>query len=52
MIDNIKNKAHINVVLSADLNPMMKMVVKKPIEQFLEKLIEEMEKFREWNDIR
>src|ERR1035437_1627889 len=25
MIDNIKNKAHINVVLSADLNPMMKM---------------------------
>ena len=52
MIDNIKNKADINVVLSADLNPMMKMMAKKPIEQFLEKLIEEMEKFREWNDIR
>jgi hypothetical protein len=52
MIDNIKNKADINVVLSADLNPMMKMIAKKPIEQFLEKLIEEMEKFRDWKDIR
>jgi hypothetical protein len=52
MIDNTKNEAYINVILSADLNPMMKMMAKKPIEQFLEKLIEEMEKFREWKDIR
>ncbi len=52
MIDNIKNTADINIVLAADLNPMMKMMAKKPIEQFLEKLIDEMEQFRGWKDIR
>jgi hypothetical protein len=52
MIDNINNKADINIVLSADLNPVMKIMAKKPIEQFLGRLIDEMEKFRAWKDIR
>lgn len=45
-------RAGIRVILTADLNPMMKMVAAKPIEQFLEKLIAEMEKFSDWTDIR
>ena len=52
MIDNINNKADINIILSADLNPVMKKMAKTPIEQFLEKLIDEMEKISGWKDIR
>ncbi len=50
--DNIKNRADVSIVLSADLNPMMKIMAAKPIEQFLEKLIHEMEQFNGWKDIR
>ena len=47
--DNAKEPAEVKVTLSADLNPMMKMMAVKPINQFLEMLIKEMERFREWN---
>jgi hypothetical protein len=47
--DNLENPAEVRVVLSADLNPVMKMMVSKPIVQFLEMLIHEMEIFREWD---
>lgn len=50
--DNLKEPADINVVLSADLNPMMKMVAVKPIDQFLEMLVSEMEKFRGWKETK
>lgn len=40
--------ADVNVILNAELNPMMKMIAAKPIEQFLEMLINEMEKFKGW----
>ena len=50
--DNLKEPADISIVLVADLNPMMKMVAVKPINQFLEMLVTEMEKFRGWKDIR
>jgi carbon monoxide dehydrogenase subunit G len=46
--DNPAKLAEVRVVLSADLNPVMKMMVSKPIVQFLEMLIHEMESFREW----
>ena len=46
--DNFKKTADVKVKLSADLNPMMKMIATKPIGQFLEMLINEMEKFRGW----
>ena len=50
--DNLTNPAEVRVVLSADLNPVMKMMVSKPIVQFLEMLIHEMEIFREWDKTR
>ncbi|MBK7133316.1 MAG: hypothetical protein IPH69_10990 [Bacteroidales bacterium] len=40
--------AEVKVILNAELNPMMKMIAAKPIEQFLEMLINEMEKFKGW----
>jgi carbon monoxide dehydrogenase subunit G len=45
----LNEPAEVNVNLSADLNPLMKMMAVKPITQFLETLIKEMESFREWN---
>jgi hypothetical protein len=47
--DNGMKPAEVRVVLSAELNPVMKMMVSKPIVQFLEMLIHEMETFREWD---
>lgn len=46
------NNAGIHVILTADLNPMMKMLASKPIQQFLELLINEMEAFRDWKNVR
>jgi hypothetical protein len=42
----------IQVILSADLNPMMKMVAVKPIKRFLEMLVDEMENFRGWKEVK
>lgn len=50
--DEVKNHAEVRVKLSADLNPMMKMMAAKPIGQFLEMLINEMESFRDWENIK
>jgi hypothetical protein len=50
--DNIENTADVKVMLSADLNPMMKMMTSKPIGQFMEILINEMENFRGWKETK
>jgi carbon monoxide dehydrogenase subunit G len=50
--DNINSHADVRVLLNADLNPIMKMMAAKPINQFLEMLINEMERFRGWNDTK
>lgn len=50
--DNGKNPVDVKVSLNADLNPMMKMMATKPIGQFLEMLIKEMESFRDWKDTK
>lgn len=50
--DNDKNPADVRVSLSADLNPMMKMVATKPIVRFMEVLIDEMENFKGWYDTK
>jgi hypothetical protein len=42
--------AEVMILLEAELNPMLKMLASKPIVQFLEILINEMEKFREWRN--
>jgi hypothetical protein len=46
------NPAEILISLNADLNPVLKMMAAKPIGQFLELLVTEMEKFKEWNDLK
>jgi hypothetical protein len=46
-INGVDN-ATVKVRLEADLNPVMKMMASKPIEQFLEMLIREMENFNGW----
>ena len=44
-----QKKAEVNVKLSAEMNPFLKMIANEPVKQFLGKLVEEMEKFTEWN---
>jgi hypothetical protein len=44
--------AQVRVTLSADLNPMLKIMASAPIIRFLEILIDEMENFRGWKDIK
>jgi carbon monoxide dehydrogenase subunit G len=46
------NSAKVDILLNADLNPMLKMIAEKPIKQFLESLINEMEIFGSWNYIK
>ena len=45
------NLAEVQISLKADLNPMLKMMASKPIEQFLEMMIVQMENFREWGNV-
>jgi carbon monoxide dehydrogenase subunit G len=47
---NGNTPAEVRVSLNADLNPMLKMMAAKPIGQFLEIIINEMEGFRGWED--
>ena len=50
--DNAESPADVRIMLSADLNPIMKMMAAKPIVQFLEMLVNEMESFRDWGNIK
>jgi hypothetical protein len=47
--ENDNNLADVDLVLTAELNPVLKMMASGPIERFLETLITEMEKFDNWN---
>lgn len=49
---NDNNFAEVSVNLVADLNPLLRMMAEKPIGQFLENLIREMESFRDWKNIK
>lgn len=40
-----ENDTRIKLTLQADLNPMIEMMAKKPMEEFLEKLIDQLEKY-------
>ena len=46
----ISDPAEVKINLCADMNPMLKMMAAKPVGQFLEMLIKEMENFRGWKD--
>lgn len=50
--ENERNTAEIIISLNADLNPVLKMMAAKPISQFLELLVGEMENFKDWTDIK
>jgi hypothetical protein len=50
--DNGGNPADVKLILSADLNHMMKNMAARPIDQFLEILINKMENFRDWEVIK
>ncbi|MCJ7449394.1 MAG: hypothetical protein MUO72_17090 [Bacteroidales bacterium] len=52
-ISGIENQpAEVRVLLSAEMNPVLKMVAAGPVRQFLDTLINEMEKFKRWNDLK
>lgn len=44
--------AAVSLSLSASLNPVMKMMADKPIRQFMEMLMLEIENFRAWNEVK
>lgn len=44
-------KANVILVMEAQLNPIMKMIASGPIENFLETLVREMEKFENWDSV-
>jgi hypothetical protein len=46
--ENEKKLADVRLHLTAELNPVLKMMAEGPIKSFLEKLISEMEKFNNW----
>jgi hypothetical protein len=48
---NERKLAAVTLCLTAELNPVLKMMASGPIDRFLEKLISEMEKFDRWRDI-
>jgi hypothetical protein len=44
--------ADVKIYLNASLNPVMKMMADKPIRQFMELLMQEIENFRDWDNLR
>jgi hypothetical protein len=48
IMNNVSDHTEVKILLSAELNPMMKMMAGKPIGQFLEMIVTEMEGFRDW----
>ena len=50
IVNGRSDSAEVKILLEAELNPMLKMLASKPIVQFLEIMINEMEKFREWGN--
>jgi len=51
ILENDKNLADVRLILTAELNPVLKMMAADPIGRFLETLISEMEKFDKWNTV-
>ena len=48
--DTGNRQSEFKVTVLAEMNPLFKMVAAKPVEQFLETLTGEMEKFRDWKN--
>lgn len=52
ILNSDKDTAEVKLLLNAYINPVLKMMASKPVSQFLEKLIDEMERFNDWKNIR
>ena len=52
IIETGADSCEVKVYLKANINPMLKMMASKPIAMFLNKLIDEMEKFQDWRNVR
>ena len=52
IIETGADSCEVKVSLKADINPMLKLMAAKPIAMFLNKLIDEMEKFQDWRNVR
>jgi carbon monoxide dehydrogenase subunit G len=50
--DSSQGLSEVKISLDADLNPMLRMMATKPVGRFMDIIIDEMEKFRGWKDIR
>ena len=50
--DDSINSSIVMVSMNAELNPVLKIMASKPIGQFLERLIVEMENFKGWNNTK
>ena len=47
--ENELKLAEVRLIITARLNPVLRMMASGPIEHFLETMISEMEKFKKWN---
>jgi hypothetical protein len=47
----VSGKAEVKLKLSADLNPFIKLIAATPLEQLMNSIVEEMEKFNGWTTI-
>ncbi len=45
------NNSEIKLSFEAEMNPLLQMAASEPLNKFLDTLVNEMEKFRGWNDI-
>lgn len=52
LTEKASENTEVRVVLSAALNPLLKMMAAEPIREFLERVISEMENFRDWQNIK
>jgi carbon monoxide dehydrogenase subunit G len=52
IMNSDNDTSEVKVLLAADINPVLKMMASRPVSQFLEKLIDEMERFDDWRNIR
>ena len=48
--DTGNRQSEFKVTVLAEMNPLLKMVAAEPVKQFLETLVGEMEKFRDWKN--
>ncbi len=44
--------AEVNVIILAEMNPFLKMIAADPLKKFLEKLVDEMERFDGWSNTK